>query len=293
MAQLTHEDFLRRSKEKHNNKYDYSKSKYIRSDSKIIIICKQHGEFSQIPSHHMKGIGCRKCSNDNKRFSHKDFINKINLLNSTEYKLISKYTGYKDRVLLETKYGNCYMYPESLLSGGQPSIKSAINKSEYFINMCKEVHGNTYNYDKVTYKTNSTEIIIKCKIHGDFLQTPNNHLSKGSGCPKCKTNFAYTKTSWLKLCEGRSPKLYVIRCWNDDEEFIKIGITSEDNINKRFSRTTKLPYKYEVLKVIEGSAEYIFNLEKRAHSIFRKYKYIPNIKFGGYTECFELINITQ
>jgi len=53
----------------HGNKYDYSKVNYKNTLSKVIIICKKHGSFSQIPSNHLKGHGCKKCSkiilNDN------------------------------------------------------------------------------------------------------------------------------------------------------------------------------------------------------------------------------------
>lgn len=42
-AKLTTEEFIRRSKVKHGNRYDYSKSVYIGSIEKIEIICKEHG----------------------------------------------------------------------------------------------------------------------------------------------------------------------------------------------------------------------------------------------------------
>lgn len=48
----------------------------------------------------------------------------------------------------------------------------------------KEIHGDRYLYDKVKYESNSKEVIITCKIHGDFLQTPRIHLL-GCNCPKC------------------------------------------------------------------------------------------------------------
>ena len=35
------------------------------------------------------------------------------------------------------------------------------------------------------YKNAITKGTIICKIHGEFLQTPNNHLS-GKGCAKCR-----------------------------------------------------------------------------------------------------------
>jgi len=53
-----------------------------------------------------------------------------------------------------------------------------------FIKLSNEKHKNTYNYDKVEYKNNSTKVCIICPIHGDFWMTPANHLY-GQGCPKC------------------------------------------------------------------------------------------------------------
>jgi very-short-patch-repair endonuclease len=53
--------FIEKAKEKHGDKYDYSKSINNSSKSKIIIICPIHGEFEQSLSDHLKGCGCRKC----------------------------------------------------------------------------------------------------------------------------------------------------------------------------------------------------------------------------------------
>ena len=48
----------------HGEKYDYSQSNYIKSSVKIDIICKKHGLFSQLPSFHMYGSGCKKCADE-------------------------------------------------------------------------------------------------------------------------------------------------------------------------------------------------------------------------------------
>ena len=70
--------------------------------------------------------------------------------------------------------------------------------------------------------------------------------------------------------------------YNETESFIKIGITTKE-IKHRFLR---FPYKYEVLKLIEGDSGYIFDLENRTKRVFKKYKYKPLISFGGETECY-------
>lgn len=57
------DDFIRKSKEVHGDKFDYSKVEYINSSTKVCIICPIHGEFKQTPYiHAIKGCGCAKCS---------------------------------------------------------------------------------------------------------------------------------------------------------------------------------------------------------------------------------------
>ena len=48
---------------------------------------------------------------------------------------------------------------------------------EVYIKRCKAKFGDKYNYDKVVYKNNYTKVVIICPIHGEFEQTPNNHLN--------------------------------------------------------------------------------------------------------------------
>jgi hypothetical protein len=68
---------------------------------------------------------------------------------------------------------------------------------EDFITKAKEIHGDKYDYSKVDYKNNKTEVCIICPIHGEFYQTPKNHLS-GRGCPKCSGNKKYTKEDFVQ-----------------------------------------------------------------------------------------------
>lgn len=59
------------------------------------------------------------------------------------------------------------------------------NTIEKFIQKAQVVHKNKYNYSKVKYINSRNKVIIICIKHGDFLQSPSNHLGK-RGCPKCK-----------------------------------------------------------------------------------------------------------
>ena len=59
----TTNEWIEKANNVHCGKYDYSKTKYVNSTSKICIICPKHGEFSQNPSHHLSGVGCPMCGN--------------------------------------------------------------------------------------------------------------------------------------------------------------------------------------------------------------------------------------
>lgn len=58
---LKTENFIKKSKKIHGNKYDYSKVNYVNKDTKVCIICPEHGEFWQTPHVHLNGHGCPKC----------------------------------------------------------------------------------------------------------------------------------------------------------------------------------------------------------------------------------------
>ena len=58
---MTREEFIRRAREVHGNKYDYSKIEYINNRTKVCIICPIHGEFWQTPFEHLRG-GCKQCA---------------------------------------------------------------------------------------------------------------------------------------------------------------------------------------------------------------------------------------
>ena len=59
---FTTEDFIIKSNEIHNNKYDYSKTIYTGSRNKLTITCPHHGDFEQLALNHMtNGHGCKRC----------------------------------------------------------------------------------------------------------------------------------------------------------------------------------------------------------------------------------------
>lgn len=292
---LTTKSFTEKAKEIHKDKYDYSLVKYKNYRTKVKIICKEHGEFEQRPSHHLKGQNCPFCGKLNS--IKKQIFSKETLLKklfNTEYNIVGEYGGMKHYILIEDNYGICKVKPKQLVEGRVPSIKSAVNKNAYFSNKSKEIHDDKYDYSKVDYKDSRVKVKIICPEHGLFEQTPNKHLL-GQGCRKCSQNTAgWTTESWIKLSEKSknfdSFKVYIIKCWNDEEEFYKIGKTFK-TVEKRFDSNKDMPYNYEILKIFKRGAKEISKLEKQLQKDNKNFKYIPKIKFNGMYECFKKIKL--
>jgi len=60
-----------------------------------------------------------------------------------------------------------------------------------FLKSANIVHNDKYQYSE--YINDRTKIIIFCPFHGEFKQTPNDHL-QGHGCRKCGSNIITQKT---------------------------------------------------------------------------------------------------
>jgi len=71
--------FIKESKKEHNNKYDYSLTKYENADKKVQIICPVHGIFEQIPRYHIKGCGCPFCNMSHGELKIMNFMDKNNI----------------------------------------------------------------------------------------------------------------------------------------------------------------------------------------------------------------------
>ena len=86
-------------------------------------------------------------------------------------------------------------------------LKSVKKTTEQFINEAREVHGDKYDYSKVKYDGANTKVCIICHKtdkfgyeHGEFWQTPHNHLSNKTKCPKCCGNHnSYTKEEFIEI----------------------------------------------------------------------------------------------
>ena len=62
VQQLTKADFIRKVKEKHNDRYDYSTFVYSGGIKPISVSCRQHGEFVMFGKNYIVRHVCSKCA---------------------------------------------------------------------------------------------------------------------------------------------------------------------------------------------------------------------------------------
>ena len=182
-TKLTTEIFINKSKLLHNNTYDYSKTQYGKNNmDKVIIICKTHGDFLQMPNNHMRGAGCIKSSietqSNNNRGTTEEFIQKSKQTHGDRYDYSKSIYGKNNNekiCITCTIHGDFYQLPNSHIYGAGCSYCNGGKKhnSDEFIDRAvllnKDKSGYPlYDYSKVIYKNARTKVIIICKIFNSF-----------------------------------------------------------------------------------------------------------------------------
>jgi superfamily II DNA or RNA helicase len=189
----------------HNYIYDYSSIEYISAVKKINIICKEHGLFIQGAGSHLNGAGCPECGKKSFR---------INIRNKFDIKYFTDVHGNRyDYSLVEYKknstpvkiickeHGVFEQRPDKHKMGrGCPKCKGGVKQTQKdFIEKCKKIHGDRYDYSLVEYVNSSSNVKILCSEHGIFEQTPSNHTKEnGTGCPKCSGNVKLTTVEFIE-----------------------------------------------------------------------------------------------
>ena len=145
----TKEEFIKKAKEIHGNKYDYSKVEYVNSSTNVRIICPEHGEFWQRPDHHLSSkCGCPKCKAKHFQCEIRLFLKKNNIFFEEEKTfdwLINDKTGYPQyldfyipafKVGIEC-HGKQHFEPVDIF-GGEPEFIKTQKRDENKLKKCNE-----------------------------------------------------------------------------------------------------------------------------------------------------------
>ena len=137
-----------------------------------------------------------------KKLTQKEFIDRSLIIhnNAYDYSLV-EYDNNKIKVrIICFKHGEFWQSPSKHLKGqGCPicAIDKITDNTNIFINKSKLIHGEKYDYSLINYKNSKINIRIICFEHGEFWQTPSNHLS-GHGCPKCGGRYKLTTLKFIE-----------------------------------------------------------------------------------------------
>jgi len=220
--------------------------------------------------------------------THEEFEERVRKV-SPDLKILGRYTGCDGKVLVEDQYGLCNIRATGLWKA-RPTIESAIDKTSYWLNKVGLLHGGKYDYSKMVYVSNHRKVIIICPEHGEFLQRPSSHVK--NGCCQCAKENTKGGHGGLNLVtaerkkdewENKPAYVYHIKLNSENESFYKVGITTQD-LQKRFGNLT--PYTYEVLNYVTTNLYEAVKLERSVLELTKDCKYLPSVKFDGYTECF-------
>lgn len=248
---MTTDEFIKKSQEKHKNedgspKYDYSKVEYVDQKTYVTIICPKHGEFKQAPNIHLYGKGCPFCERENsssyKKITQEEFIEQAQKIHKNEddspkfdYSKVNYVNKTTKVCIICPKHGEFWQTPYNHLhsQGGcigcakELKISKRSSNTEEFIKKAKEIHkdenGNPkYDYSKVVYKNAFTKVCIICPKHGEFWQTPANHLS-GYNCLKCSyENIGNHNKSSAEEFIKKASELHVDKNGNPKYDYSKV-----------------------------------------------------------------------
>lgn len=211
----TLEQIIKKAREVHGDKYDYSKAVYKKLILPIEIICPKHGSFFQSPHQHInKQQGCPKCGIENrvkkKTDSKETFIEKARKIHGDkyDYSKVEYERSNKKVCIICPEHGEFWTKPNWHINGrGCPECgKLLLGKArklsqEEFIERAKEKYGNKFDYSKVEYENSSTKVCIICPKHGEFFVQAGYFLDYEYGCPECARDSIAEKrkktTEWF------------------------------------------------------------------------------------------------
>lgn len=196
-----------------------------------------------------------------------DFLEKAKLIHGDRYDYsIVNYISNSSKVKIICRiHGEFEQAPVKHLNEAQNCPKCSFEKNHNeqrktitnFISEAKLIHGDKYDYSNVIYNNYKEDIKIICKIHGEFSQSPSNHL-QGKGCRYCGGTakldilsfiekaeqihgdiFDYSKTEYEKSC-----KLIEIVC----PEHGKFQQTPNNFLSKKYGcpKCNKILTKFEI-----------------------------------------------
>ncbi|MDC1342437.1 DUF723 domain-containing protein [Flavobacteriaceae bacterium] len=233
-------EYLEKVKNIHGETYDYSKLIYLDSRSKVTLVCKTHGEFTNDARDVVRKKnprGCPKCGlirkGLKKRISTNEFIKRSKIIHGDNYDYSkTEYVTSDKQVTITCKeHGDFEQSPFSHLNGIGCGVCSgrAIYNTDQAKQKIREVHGDKIDLSKFVYINKDYKSTLICSIHGEWETSYGSLVNSESGCPKCGLitigeKSKITKDEWLERCKITHGDFYDYSHTNYDGFLEKVNI---------------------------------------------------------------------
>lgn len=188
--------WVKQARDTHGDAYGYAEVEYVGYACKVRITCPVHGVFEQQENNHRNGNGCPKCGvaarAAARAHTFDSFVSAAKDRHGDKYEYPTQPMANSRSMvrLICPAHGDFSIRAYSHLNGQgcracgyeTNGKRSQIGLSE-FLRRARAVHGDTYEYLSGLSGLHCN-MRIACPIHGEFSQTPHNHLA-GAGCPRC------------------------------------------------------------------------------------------------------------
>lgn len=152
---VTLDEFIRRSKRYHGDKFDYSLVDLENNGIKDVvkIICPAHGVTQQQAYHHMTGFGCKRCDaqriGNQSKLTHDEFIQNCKARHGDTYDYSKTiYTKAHDKVTIICKEHGEFRQKATLHSNGYGCPQCSQSHGEKSISRWLDEHGILYKVEK-------------------------------------------------------------------------------------------------------------------------------------------------
>ena len=143
-----------------------------------------------------------------------------------------------------------------------------------FIVRAKAKHGDKYNYSNSVYINSKTKVKIKCGKHGEFEQTPENHVNRGQGCIKCgriKTSkfHRFDKDKFIKKSRKIHDDKYDYSLVKYKNNLTKVEIKC-NSCKSLFSKTPSNHWKGQGCKICDKKNKTIIIANKSKNNFIKQ-----------------------
>lgn len=308
--------FIKKSKNIHGDKYDYSKAEYINTKTKIKIICnKCNIESNENLNNHFRKKNCQNCIYINKC---NEYFNKARNIHGDKYDYSkSEYINASTNITIKCNKcnNNFKQIAKNHLKnyGCNPCYNYQCITTKQYIEKAKNIHGEKYDYSEVNYINSITHINLKCnKCNKKYTQNPSTHL-KLENCSWCgpkkhmntelfikkakeiygdkydytEVNYINANTHIIIKCNGCNKKYkQVSRSHLQNNEVCEKCYGNNLNLTKFLKRAIEIhgdKYDYSLIKEENiGSRKYINIICKKCKNTFNQQIHKHLSKSGCY-----------